>query len=67
MKLIWVACGKGDTTALQGSKRLDEMLQKNRIRHTYVETEGVHQWKVWRYCLHEFAALLFKPGEKSGI
>jgi enterochelin esterase family protein len=67
MKVIWVACGKGDTTALQGSKRLDEMLTNNQIKHTYVETEGVHEWKVWRFSLQEFAQLLFKSGPKGGV
>jgi enterochelin esterase family protein len=67
MRLIWVACGTGDTTALQGARRLDEILKKNQIRHTYVETEGVHEWKVWRFCLHEFVQLIFKTGAQSGV
>jgi enterochelin esterase family protein len=66
MRVIWAICGKGDTTALQGSKRLDEMLTKYQIRHTYVETDGVHEWKVWRYALHEFAQLIFQPAGKAG-
>jgi enterochelin esterase-like enzyme len=67
MKVIWVACGKGDTTALAGSKRLDEILAKNQIRHTYVETEGVHEWKVWRFCLHEFAQRIFQGTRKPSV
>jgi enterochelin esterase-like enzyme len=67
LKVVWIACGKGDATALQGSKRLDEMLAKHQIRHTYVETEGVHEWKVWRFSLHEFAQLLFQSAGRSGV
>ena len=59
MKVIWIACGKGDF-ALDGSKRLDKMLTDNRIHHSFVETGGVHEWKVWRFALHEFAPLLFR-------
>ena len=59
MKVVWIACGKGDF-AFEGSKRLAAMLKEYQIRHQFVETEGVHEWKVWRFALHEFAQLLFR-------
>ena len=43
------------------------MLTKYKIQHAYVETEGVHEWKVWRFALHEFAPLLFQANGKSGV
>jgi enterochelin esterase-like enzyme len=58
MKVIWIGCGKGDP-AMNGAKTLEKMLQDHQIKVTLVETEGVHEWKVWRFCLHEFAPLLF--------
>ena len=39
------------------------MLSDYKIQHTFVETEGVHEWKVWRFCLHEFAQLLFTKSD----
>jgi hypothetical protein len=29
------------------------------IKHTFLATEGAHQWRVWRRYLNEFAPLLF--------
>jgi enterochelin esterase-like enzyme len=58
MKIIWIGCGIGDP-AMDGSKRLAKMLHERQIKYTLIETQGVHEWKVWRFCLHEFAALLF--------
>ena len=59
MKVIWIGCGKGDA-AMTGTKALAKMLADHQIKATLVETEGVHEWKVWRFCLHEFAPLLFQ-------
>ena len=67
MRAIWIVCGKTDPTSLQGAMRLDEMLTKYKIQHAYVETEGVHEWKVWCFALHEFAPLLFQANGKSGV
>jgi enterochelin esterase family protein len=67
MKVIFLVCGKGDTTALEGSKRLNEMLTTYSIHHDYVEIEGVHEWKVWRFALFEFAQRIFQSSRRAGI
>jgi len=57
--LLWIACGKDDT-ALKGAKTLHDALDKARIEHTYVESEGAHHWRVWRRYLRDLTPLLFK-------
>ena len=58
LNTFWIAIGKQDA-GLQRAQQFSELLKKNQIRHTYVETEGGHVWAVWRWCLGEFAPLLF--------
>jgi enterochelin esterase family protein len=57
--LLWIACGKDDT-ALKGASTLHLALEKAGIKHTYLETEGAHHWRVWRRYLRDIAPLLFK-------
>jgi len=59
IKLLWIACGKDDF-ALSGAKIFSEALTKAGIKHTFVESEGAHHWRVWRRYLHELSPLLFK-------
>jgi enterochelin esterase-like enzyme len=57
--LLWIACGKDDT-ALKGAKTLHNTLDQAHIKHTYVESEGAHHWRVWRRYLRDLAPVLFK-------
>ena len=59
MKVIWICVGDKDF-ALAGSQGLDKLLTEHNIRHSFSTTPGVHEWKVWRYSIHEFAPLLFR-------
>jgi enterochelin esterase family protein len=59
MKVIWICAGDKDF-ALQGAQRLDQILTQHGVKHQFSETPGVHEWKVWRYSLNQFAPLLFK-------
>ena len=59
MKVIWICVGDKDF-ALAGAQGLDKLLTEHNIRHTFSTAPGVHEWKVWRYSLHEFASLLFQ-------
>jgi len=59
LDLLWIACGKDDT-ALKGAKALHQALEQAGIKHTYLETEGAHHWRVWRRYLRDLAPLLFK-------
>ena len=57
--LLWIACGKEDT-AMKGAKTLHAALEQAGIKHTFLETEGAHHWRVWRRYLRDLAPLLFK-------
>ena len=59
LKLLWVSVGKDDF-ALNGSKALDEALTKHNIKHTFVVTEGRHEWVIWRHALRQVAPLMFR-------
>jgi enterochelin esterase-like enzyme len=59
LKLLWISVGKDDF-ALGGSKALDEALTKNNIKHTFVVTEGRHEWVIWRHALRAVAPLMFR-------
>jgi enterochelin esterase-like enzyme len=59
LDLLWIACGKDDA-AMKGASALHEALGKAGIKHTFLETEGAHHWRVWRRYLRDLAPLLFK-------
>ena len=59
-KLFWVGVGKDDTLTGPGDRAFVEALRKNGVKHTFVESEGRHEWTVWRHYLNEVAPLLFK-------
>ena len=59
LKLLWIAIGKDDFL-LKQNQELIESLKAIGIKHTYQETEGSHQWSVWRLYLSEFMPLLFR-------
>ncbi|MGC9326606.1 MAG: esterase [Candidatus Hinthialibacter sp.] len=58
LKLLWIAIGKDDFL-LQQNHQFVKALKDHKIRHTYTETEGKHQWSVWRRYLAEFLPMLF--------
>ena len=57
--LLWIACGRDDT-AMKGAKTLHHALEQAGIKHTFLETEGAHHWRVWRRYLRDLAPVLFK-------
>jgi enterochelin esterase family protein len=59
LKLLWIGCGVDDT-AMVGARATHEALQKAGIKHTFVESEGAHHWRVWRRYLRDVAPLLFR-------
>ena len=60
LKLLWVGVGKDDKLVMTGSLALRDALTKGGIKHTFRETEGRHEWVVWRHHLREVAPLLFR-------
>jgi enterochelin esterase-like enzyme len=59
IKLLWIACGKDDF-AMNGARSFSQNLTKVGIKHTFLETEGAHHWRVWRRYLRDISPLLFR-------
>jgi enterochelin esterase-like enzyme len=59
IRLLWIACGTEDHL-ITVNRNLREWLKSKNIRHTDIETSGMHTWMVWRRNLAEFAQLLFR-------
>jgi enterochelin esterase-like enzyme len=59
LRVFWIAIGKQDA-GLERAQQFAGLLEQNRIRRGYVETDGGHVWSVWRWCLGEFAPMLFR-------
>jgi enterochelin esterase family protein len=64
-KLLWLGVGEADF-ALNGTKALDEVLNKHGVKHPLTIRPGYrHEWRLWRQDLWEFAPLLFQDGAKG--
>ena len=61
LDVLWIGCGRQDPL-VKGANAFDAVLTKLQIKHTYMDRDGGHVWPVWRWCLSEFAPLLFKKG-----
>lgn len=59
MKLLWVGVGRDDF-ARNGSEALSTSLKNAGINHTFLLTEGRHEWVIWRHYLNAVAPQLFK-------
>ena len=59
VKLFWLATGKEDFI-LPSTKATLAILDRNRVKYVYKETEGGHTWPNWRAYLNEFAPMLFR-------
>jgi enterochelin esterase-like enzyme len=59
LRLLWVSGGKDDEL-LPRSEKLRDALQAQGFSVRWVETDGAHEWPVWRRNLAEFAPLLFQ-------
>jgi enterochelin esterase family protein len=59
LNLLWIACGTEDRL-ITVNRNLREWLKTKGVKHTDIETGGMHTWMVWRRNLAEFAGLLFR-------
>jgi len=59
LKLLWLGCGRQDSL-FPRSQALADTLSSHKIRHTWMPTEGRHNYTVWRKYLIEVAPLLFR-------
>lgn len=59
LRLLWIAIGSDDSL-MDRNRSFIASLKEHGIRHEYRETEGAHQWAVWRLYLGEFMPRLFR-------
>jgi enterochelin esterase family protein len=59
LKALWIGCGRQDSLFVR-SKNLSELLTKYQVKHIFHDTDGVHNYTVWRKYLAEYAPLLFR-------
>lgn len=60
LRLLWIACGEQDTLVGPFNRKFRAWLNSKGIRHTDIQTPGMHTWMVWRSNLAAFAPLLFR-------
>jgi enterochelin esterase-like enzyme len=59
LKLLWLSCGDADNL-IRFSRRLHEYCETHQVPHIYSIEPGVHDFKVWKNGLYQFAGLLFQ-------
>jgi len=57
--LLWIGVGKEDHLLKRNAALHDWLVQKG-IVHTWVVSEGGHEWPVWRAYLPQFLELIFR-------
>jgi enterochelin esterase family protein len=59
-KLLWIGVGRDDMLTGPGDKDFAAALKSAGVTHTFVLSDGRHEWTVWRHYLHDVAPLLFR-------
>jgi enterochelin esterase-like enzyme len=59
LHVLWIACGTEDHL-IEPNRKFREWLTSKGVKHTDIETPGMHTWMVWRRNLANFAPLLFQ-------
>jgi enterochelin esterase family protein len=59
LKLLFLSCGTEDPR-YPGQLDLADNLKAHGIQYIWYPTPGVHEWKVWRHALAEFAQKVFQ-------
>jgi enterochelin esterase family protein len=59
LKLFWIGCGRQDAGFVR-AREAHQALEKADVAHVWFETEGGHEWQVWRKSLHDLASRLFR-------
>lgn len=59
LKLLFLSCGTEDPR-YPGQLDLIDTLKQHDIHYVWYRTPGVHEWKVWRHALAEFALKVFQ-------
>lgn len=60
LDILWIACGRQDTNALQRSHAFVDLLKKHGVDYEFVVTEGFHNYAAWQRYLATLLPLLFQ-------
>jgi enterochelin esterase family protein len=63
LKLLFLSCGTADPR-FPGQLDLGDKLKQHGVKFVWYPTPGVHEWKVWRHALAEFAQQVFQEEHK---
>lgn len=63
LRLLWVSCGRDDRL-ITSNQQLCAWLKEKGVHYEWVETPGIHSFRVWRRNLAEFAPRLFQNSAK---
>jgi enterochelin esterase family protein len=66
LRLLWAAVGSEETSLLAQHRMFTSVLNRHRIRNTFVTVPGSHTWHVWRRNLRDLAPLLFRHQGAAG-
>jgi enterochelin esterase family protein len=59
LRLLWIGVGKEDSL-LKRNEAFHEWLAQKGVVHTWVVSDGGHEWPVWRAYLPQFLELIFR-------
>jgi enterochelin esterase family protein len=62
LRLLFLSCGTEDPR-YPGQLDLADNLKAHGIHYVWYPTPGVHEWKVWRHALAEFAQKVFREAK----
>ncbi|MEI6078299.1 MAG: alpha/beta hydrolase-fold protein [Verrucomicrobiota bacterium] len=61
LRLLWIGCGREDGL-IKSNQQFCDWLKAQGIHHTWAESPGAHNFRVWRRNLATLAPLLFQDG-----
>lgn len=60
LKHLWIIIGKKDFL-LDRNHKFIAKLKEQGVKHSYIETEGGHEWRLWREYIEQFLKLAHPP------
>jgi len=57
--VLWIAVGRDDGL-LKRNAAFHAWLEKKGVAHTWIVSDGAHEWPVWRSYLPQFLELIFR-------
>lgn len=63
IKYIFRAMGENDIF-LEAFLSDDQLLEQYKVAHERVIYPGLHEWKVWQHCIHDFSQKIFEDDDE---